>query len=169
MRMPVLVFEVPAGMRGVEEWAFPLMLAGSPLAATWVRNLLPQQGRAMFDRLASDKAYRDQYHAQIRDSLARAFFQKLANDDQLQAELLKLWQETAVPLQRDNWDRFRRAFSDSLETVRLDVRAISGYEYRDSPATIAPHIRRFLGRVNARAGAPRRKPPVAPTLSGPAR
>jgi parallel beta-helix repeat protein len=91
----------------------------------------------------------------IPDSTARTYFERLAADEAMQAEVRAAWDGTFVPVFHANEQAFFRAFGDHLRVVRLDVPpmngvpVVTGYEYRDAPELIAPHVRRFLDEVNS--------------------
>jgi imidazolonepropionase-like amidohydrolase len=126
---------------------------GSPLASETVGALRPEDGREHFERLAYDQQYRDRTLAAIPDSAARSYFQRLAGDADLQAQVQQFQEETLVPAEIDHWSAFRRAFAGTLTLVQLDVPAVSGYEYNAAPELIAPHIRRFLDDIQPPVGA----------------
>jgi parallel beta-helix repeat protein len=150
---PALVFVTADGMRGVERENPALMMVGSPLTAEMVRGLRPEDGRAYFERLASDPQYRDRTIDAIPDSVARSYFQRLAADAELQARVQRFQDEILVPAEIAHWGAFRRAFAGGLDLVQLDVPAVSGYEYNSAPELIAPHIRRFLENIRPAGGA----------------
>jgi pimeloyl-ACP methyl ester carboxylesterase len=86
----------------------------------------------------------------VPDSAARTYFERLATDEAMEAEVRAAWDGTFVPVFRANERAFFRAFGNHLRVVRLDVPlmngvpVVTGYEYRDAPELIEPHIRRFL-------------------------
>jgi pimeloyl-ACP methyl ester carboxylesterase len=145
---PALVFAGPDGMRGREGASLPLMLVGSPRAAEAVA-MWPEDGRGHFERLANDRQYRDQALAQIPDSIARTYFQRLAGDDELQAQVQQYHQETIIPAEEAHWESFKSAFGGNLTVVQLDA-PVSGYEYHATPGLVVPHIRQFLEEIGAR-------------------
>jgi pimeloyl-ACP methyl ester carboxylesterase len=152
--VPALTFMKPDGTRGFDDLAFPLVMVGSPRVAEVVAEMVKTMGDRnpdvrYFARLQEDKAFRDQRLAAIQHPEARAYFQRLAADPTMQAEIARVWSE-AMPAERANWAAFRRALGDRLHVVELDVPAISGYEYKTAPDLIEPHIRRFLEGVGAR-------------------
>jgi pimeloyl-ACP methyl ester carboxylesterase len=151
---PALTFMKPDGTRGFDDLAFPLVMVGSPRVAEVVAEMVKTMGDRdpdvrYFARLQEDEAFRDQRLAAIQHPEARAYFQRLAADSTMQAEIALAWSE-AMPAERANWAAFRRALGDRLRVVELDVPAISGYEYKTAPDLIEPHIRRFLDGVGAR-------------------
>jgi pimeloyl-ACP methyl ester carboxylesterase len=149
IRAPALVFAGPDGMKGVEGESLPLMLVGSPLAAGVVSAMLPEDGRGHFERLANDRQYRDQALSQIPDSIARTYFQRLAGDHELQAQVQQYHEETIIPAEEAHWESFKSAFVGNLTVVQLDA-PVSGYEYHATPGLIVPHIRQFLEEIGAR-------------------
>jgi pimeloyl-ACP methyl ester carboxylesterase len=149
IRAPALVFVGPDGMRGVESESLPLMLVGSPRAAEAVNAMRPEDGRVHFERLANDRRYRDQTLSQVPDSIARTYFQQLADDDELQAKVQQYHEETMVPAEHAHWQLFISAFAGNVSFVQLDV-PVSGYEYHAAPGILVPHIRHFLEEIGRR-------------------
>jgi len=115
--VPALTFVGQSGTRGMELRPFPLLAA----------RMLAERGGA-----------------RIADSAARTFLERLASDDELQAEVARAWREHVAPAIVANEQAFRRAFGSSLQVVQLSVPLVSGYEYRDRPGLILAHIRAFL-------------------------
>jgi uncharacterized protein (TIGR02246 family) len=93
-----------------------------------------------------------QARAFFPDSLAAAYFQRLAADEEMQERGRFFWRDTVEPAQRAAEAAFHRAFGDALRTVPVEARAI-GYGYRDAPDLIYPHIRQFLRDVHLTPGA----------------
>jgi proline iminopeptidase len=77
------------------------------------------------------------------DPVARAYFERLAADEEMQERGRVFWREVVVPAQRAAEEAFHRAFGNVLRTAAVESRAI-GYGYRDAPELIYPHIRAFL-------------------------
>jgi pimeloyl-ACP methyl ester carboxylesterase len=153
--VPALTFVTPDGTRGFDDLAFPLVMVGSPRVADVVAEMVKAMGDhdpdvRYFARLQEDEAFRDERLAAIQHPEARAYFQRLAADTAMQAEMARYWSEEVMLPERANWAAFRRAFGERLRVVELDVHSISGYEYRTAPGLIEPHIRRFLDDVGAR-------------------
>jgi parallel beta-helix repeat protein len=125
--VPALTFVNLEGTRGLERSYYPLEVA----------ELVASGGLA------------------IPDSTARTYFERLAADEAMQAEVRAAWDGTFVPVFHANEQAFFRAFGDHLRVVRLDVPlmngvpVVTGYEYRDAPELVEPHIRRFLEEVNS--------------------
>jgi pimeloyl-ACP methyl ester carboxylesterase len=153
--VPALTFVTPDGTRGYDDFAFPLVMVGSPRVADAVAEMVKARGDQdpdvrYFARLQEDQAFRDERLAAIQHPEARAYFQRLAADTAMQAEVARYWSEEVMPPEQANWAAFRRAFAERLRVVELHVPDISGYEYRTAPGLIEPHIRRFLDDVGAR-------------------
>jgi imidazolonepropionase-like amidohydrolase/pimeloyl-ACP methyl ester carboxylesterase len=173
--VPALAFVARSGTMGQEHAITALALVGSPLMREVRSQMPPSPVRDHLERLAADEAFRRRELEQIPDPAARAYFLRLAADDSLQAEVQRHHEETIRPAVLEGQEEFRRAFGEYLHLVRLNVEQVVGYEYRDAPELIEPHVRRFLERVNAaEAGSGERftgvmsKPPSA-TGSGPGR
>jgi parallel beta-helix repeat protein len=89
----------------------------------------------------------------IPDSTARTYFERLAADEAMQAEVRAAWDGTFLPHFRANERAFVRAFADHLRAVRLDVPpmngvpVVTGYEYLTAPELIEAHVRSFLEEV----------------------
>jgi len=84
------------------------------------------------------------------DALSRSYFQRLATDAQLQAEVQLFYQDAFAPA----WQAAERAFFDAFSdhrVVRLEGQdPRSYYQYRDAPELIYSHIRDFLDATVAR-------------------
>jgi pimeloyl-ACP methyl ester carboxylesterase len=153
--VPALTFVTPDGTRGYDDFAFPLVMVGSPLVSDAVAAMAAAKGAQdpdvrYFARLQADETFRDERLAAIQHPEAQAYFQRLAADPAMQAEVARFWSENVMGPERANWAAFRRAFGERLRVVELDVPDISGYEYRTAPDLIEPYIRRFLDSVGAR-------------------
>jgi predicted TIM-barrel fold metal-dependent hydrolase len=96
----------------------------------------------------------------IADPEAKAFLKRLASDEELQRRVRASWKENVVPALRENEKAFKQAFGEDLRVVKLDVPFVSGYQYKNAPASIEPHIRTFLKELRARESAQ----PPAPTV-----
>lgn len=79
----------------------------------------------------------------IADPTARAFPERLSEDETLQAEVAMDWAERVAPTIIEKERTFQLAFGDNLQVVRLCVPLVTGYEDRDRPALIRPQIRAF--------------------------
>lgn len=79
------------------------------------------------------------------DPVAKEYFSALAADtaraDELRARLADFDPE-------GHREAFERVFGERMTIVRLEVPAVSGYEYDEAPNLIYPHIRRFLRELN---------------------
>jgi predicted TIM-barrel fold metal-dependent hydrolase len=89
----------------------------------------------------------------IADPEAKAFLKRLASDEELQRRVRASWKENVVPALRENEKAFKQAFGEDLRLVKLDVPSVSGYQYKNAPASIEPHIRSFLKELTARESA----------------
>jgi pimeloyl-ACP methyl ester carboxylesterase len=152
--VPALTFVPPDDARELMNAIVPpLVETGSPLMADLVAEMArrtgdtPQPVVAFFSRLQTDKTFRDAQLASIEDLEARAYFQRLAADEGMQAEMARYWAERIQPASDANWASFRRAFGGRLRVVELDV---PGWMYLMAPDLIEPHIRRFLDDLGAR-------------------
>jgi pimeloyl-ACP methyl ester carboxylesterase len=160
MPVPALLLERSSGMRGVETWNLALMLVGSPHAAETIASLPPQHGRAHYERLLSDVAFRQAQLAQIPDPEVRTFFERLAADEDLQAQVQRFHEESGIPAEIAHWEAFRRGMGENLRSMQLDLPLLTGYEYHDAPELIVPHIRDFLDDVSARERSRSESPPA---------
>jgi pimeloyl-ACP methyl ester carboxylesterase len=148
---PALAFVARSGPMGQERGIGALALVGSPLMSEVRSEMPPSPVRDYLERLATDEAFRAEQIEQIQDPEARAYFRRLAADDALQAEVYRHHEKVIRPAVRAGQEKFRRAFQD-LRLVRLDVSQVIGYEYRDAPELIEPHVRRFLDEVGGGGG-----------------
>jgi pimeloyl-ACP methyl ester carboxylesterase len=144
IRVPALAFVARSGTKGSEQGIGALALVGSPLMDDVRSRMPPSPARDYLERLATDRDFRDQQLGQITDPEAREYFIRLADDAALQERILRYHEEVVEPALRAGQERFRRAFGENLQLVPLDLAQVVGYEYRDSPELIEPHIRRFL-------------------------
>ncbi|HUE76347.1 MAG TPA: alpha/beta fold hydrolase [Longimicrobiales bacterium] len=149
--LPALAFVARSGTRGGERWVSALSLVGSPLLGELYREMPPSPWRDHLERLVAEEAYRLQELGQIADPAARAYLLRLAGDEALQAAVYRHHQEVIRPALLAGQEEFRRAFGDDLRLVRLHVPQVEGYEYRDAPELIEPHVRRFLEEVSQTA------------------
>jgi pimeloyl-ACP methyl ester carboxylesterase len=152
--LPALTFVPPDDARQLMNTIVtPLVEVGSPLMADVMAEMAramgdtPQPVVAFFSRLQTDEAFRNAQLASIEDPEARAYFQRLAADEGMQAEMARYYAERIQPASDANWAEFRRAFGEHLRVVELDV---PGWVYIMAPDLIEPHIRRFLDDVGAR-------------------
>lgn len=148
IHVPALAFAGRSGLIGYERFSWALALTGSALMSDFHAELPPSPATDYLRRLVEDTTFRDESIAAVGDTAARAFLVRLAGDPDLQAEVFRYQQDTVRPALIAGQERFRRAF-DELRLVPLDVAVIYGYEYRDAPDLIAPHIRRFLDEIAA--------------------
>jgi uncharacterized protein (TIGR02246 family) len=81
------------------------------------------------------------------DSLARAFYLRLAADAELQEDVRAVYRDLVAPAAETAETAFRRAFGERLHIVPVDDHALV-YGYRDAPDLIYPHIRDFLDEVS---------------------
>ncbi|MGI9037471.1 MAG: alpha/beta fold hydrolase [Gemmatimonadota bacterium] len=150
--VPVLAFTGRSGTIGYEGVSEPLWVVGSPLLRDVYREMPPSPLRDWMERLVEDETYRNESLEQIPDSTARAHLLRLAADDSLQAALQSYQQEVVGPALVAGQEQFRQAFGDDLRLVRLPAPMVEGYEYRDAPQRIEPHIRRFLDELRREQG-----------------
>ena len=150
IRVPALAF-VDRGGTG-DGWGLSYALAnvGSPRIADVVQDPGFTIQAAGLRRLITDEAFRNEQLDSITDSVARAYFHRLAEDDELQAEVQRYHEQVILPSVLASQQKFKRAFGDNLEVVQLDVPLVTGYAYRDSPEVIYPHIRLFLKTIRER-------------------
>lgn len=86
----------------------------------------------------------------ITDPEARAFFELLAEDEELEEQVRASWEDIVIPAVRANEEAFRRAFGDDLRVVELSLPFVTGYEDMNAPELIEPHIRQFLAEIRQR-------------------
>jgi pimeloyl-ACP methyl ester carboxylesterase len=162
--VPALTFVPPDDARALMNAIVPpLVDIGSPLMADLMAEMArrtgdtPQPVVAFFSRLQTDRTFRDAQLASIEDPEARAYFQRLAADEGMQAEMARYWAERIQPASEANWASFQRAFGERLRVVELDV---PGWIYIMAPDLIEPHIRHFLEKVSARERSRSEAPPT---------
>ena len=83
------------------------------------------------------------------DAAAKEYFAALAADSARADDLRRRLGDLSGAA---NLEAFERAFGARMTIVRLDVPAVSGYEYQQAPDLIHPHIRRFLEAVERTRG-----------------
>ena len=145
--VPALAFANRSGWIGYERFSWPLALVGSPLMRDFYKDLPPSPATDYLRRLVDDPEFRDESLSRIQDSTARAFFTHLVNDPEKQDKIWRYQQETVREALFEGQEKFRRAFGNRLRLVALDVSVIYGYEYRDAPDLIEPHIHSFLKEI----------------------
>ena len=152
IRVPALAF-VDRGGTG-DGWGLSYALAkvGSPAVADVVQDPRFTVNAAHLRRLIADKTFRNEQLASIPDSVSRAYFQRLAEDDELQADVQRYHKQVILPSVLASQQKFKHAFGDNLEVVQLDVPLVTGYAYRDSPELIYPQVRLFLKKVRELEG-----------------
>lgn len=88
------------------------------------------------------------------DSVSRTFFERWAANDSMQAQVRTVWDTLFAPIMLETERRFLDGFGPNLHVARVDVAningaaVVTGYEYRDAPELVYPHIRRFLEGIN---------------------
>lgn len=147
IQVPVLGFVDRGGTGDGWGLSFALAKVGSPRVADVVQDPKFTVRAAHLRRLITDKAFRNESLDLIPDSAARAYFHRLAGDDELQAEVQRYHEQVILPSVLASQQKFKHAFGDNLEVVQLDVPLVTGYAYRDSPEVIYPQIRLFLKKI----------------------
>ncbi len=145
--VPALAFTARSGSLGWEELSFSLLLVGSPLLSEYLDDPPDSPFINYARRLAADEEFRLQQLEQIEDSLVRAFMTDFADDPARQEKVQQYHNEIVLPARITGRERFQQALGENLRLVSLDISAIEGYEYRDSPELIVHHIRSFLEEV----------------------
>lgn len=90
----------------------------------------------------------------FRDAEARAYFERLATDDALRAQVTAFQDEVVGRRVSAHEEAFRRAFGETLRVESLDVERLVQPAFRSSPELIYAPIERFLDDVRAQAGRP---------------
>lgn len=148
INIPALVFIPHGGPFTTETGTAALLFAGSPLVED-IRNAFPPSGLKDFlIRLANDQKFRDDQMNNIEDSVARAYFTKLANDIEAQRKVYDYYKAHIQPAEQAAKEAFVEALGENLQFVRLNIAEVSGYEYRDNPDLIIDHIKVFLKQVS---------------------
>jgi parallel beta-helix repeat protein len=98
------------------------------------------------------------------DSLARAFYLRLAADGEMREDVRAVYRDLVAPAYETAETAFRQAFGKRLHIVQVTDRALV-YGYRDAPDLIYPHIRDFLDEVSARERSRSETPPAGVTGS----
>lgn len=150
IQVPALVFVDRGGAGNGWGLSYALAKVGSSRVADVIQDPKFTIRAAQLRRLITDKAFRDESLEAIPDSIAHAYFRRLAEDDELQAEVLRYHEEVIIPSVLASQKKFKHAFGHNLEVIRLDVPLVTGYAYRDAPDVIYPHTRRFLKRIRNR-------------------
>lgn len=150
IQVPALAFVDRRGTGDAWAVSTALMLAGSPLVADVINDPGFSIQPAHFRRILADEAFRRAQLDLISDPDARAYFHRLAEDAELQADVQNYHEQVVLPSVLASQDTFRQAFGDNVDVVQLDVPLVTGYAYRDSPELILPHIRLFLRQFNGR-------------------
>jgi len=147
-----LAFVARSGTIGYERHSEALVLVGSPFMADLLRDLPASPFADFIRRPSEDPAFRAQMLESIQDPEARTLLLHLADDPGLQEEVWQYQQEVVAPALEEGQTRFREAFGDHLRIARLDVPILHGYEYRDAPDLVEPHLRRFLAELVEQEG-----------------
>ncbi len=148
IQVPALAFVDRGGTGGGWGVSFALAMVGAPSVTSMVQDPKFSIRPAHLRRLISDKAYRNEQLDRISDSDARAYFHRLAEDSDRQADVQRYHEEVILPSILASQDKFKHAFGDNVGVVQLDVPLVTGYAYRDSPELIFPHIQLFLNQIN---------------------
>jgi len=147
IQVPALGFVDRGGTGDGWGLSFALAMVGSPRVADVVQDPKFTVQAAHLQRLITDKAFRNESLDLIPDSVAREYFHRLAEEDELQAEVQRYHEQVILPAVLASQQKFKHAFGDNLEVVRLDVPLVTGYAYRDAPDLIYPQIRLFLEKI----------------------
>lgn len=146
--VPALAFVARSGTTGNERGIGALALVGSPLMSEVRGEMAESPERDYLERLATDEEFRSRNLNQIQDSVAREYLLRLATDSVLQLEIFRYHQDVILPAMQAGQEQFVRAFGDNLKLVRLEVSHVIGYEYRNSPDLLYPHVRSFVDGLN---------------------
>lgn len=133
INVPALTFVSSTGTRGMENQSKLLLKVAGQVTEGKFPDSVPEGKEDWFE-----------------DSEARAFFERLADDESLQQRVQTAWEEQVVPAFLENEKAFKRAFGDDLRVVQLDVPFVTGYAYMNAPERIVQPIRDFLNEVRAR-------------------
>jgi pimeloyl-ACP methyl ester carboxylesterase len=131
--VPALTFVSNTGMRGYKNWNDLLLKTAENVTDGKNLDLVPDGKEDWFE-----------------NPEARAFFERLAEDEELQEQVKISWKVNVVPAARKNEQLFKKAFGDDLQVVHLDVPVVTGYSYMNAPGRIEQPIREFLAEVRAR-------------------
>jgi pimeloyl-ACP methyl ester carboxylesterase len=152
IHVPALVFVDRGGAGNGWGVSIALVLVGSPFVADVLQDPTFSIQPANYRRLLTDKAFRHDQLNLISDSDARAYFHRLAEDSDLQADVQRYHKEVILPSILASQNKFKQAFGNNVDVVQLDVALVTGYAYRDSPELIVPHIQLFLSRIKGQDG-----------------
>ena len=150
LEVPTLTFVDRRGAGNGWGVSIALVLAGSPLVGDAINDPGFSIQPAHFRRMIADEAYRYAQLDLIADKDARAYFRRLAEDAEFQADVQRHHQQVILPAILASQDKFKQAFGNKIDVVELDVPLVTGYAYRDSPELILPHIQLFLGKIYGR-------------------
>ncbi|WP_297336853.1 alpha/beta hydrolase [Algoriphagus sp.] len=146
--VPALFFTNKDGRLGYEKDVAALLVAGSPLMDEVRQSFPPSPLREDLDRRVTDSVYRAAQFDRMQDSIARAFFYKLAADPVMQREVLDFQIETVYPALIAAQDRMKKAFGANAQLVKLDTPIVVDYAYRDAPDLILGDLIEFLKELD---------------------
>jgi pimeloyl-ACP methyl ester carboxylesterase len=90
----------------------------------------------------------------FRDAEARAYFERLAEDEALREQVSEFQDEVVGPRIRQHGEAFRRAFGEKLRVESLDVPRLAPPVFRSSPELFHTPIERFLADIRGEVGRP---------------
>lgn len=148
LKVPALAFVSRSGLKNTEIGAAALLFIGSPLMEDVRNELPPSPTKDFLVRIAAEEDFRNEQINSIRDSVARSYFKKLADDISLQEKVYEYYRTYVKPAELAARQSFIDAFGEQLQLVRIDADEVIGYEYRDSPELIVEQLRAFILELN---------------------
>jgi pimeloyl-ACP methyl ester carboxylesterase len=97
----------------------------------------------------------------FRDAEARAYFERLAEDETLRARVAAFQDEVVGPRAKAHEQAFRRAFGEHLRVQSIDIPRLTPPAFRSSPELIYAPVEHFLDDIRARTPRPA---PVRPAM-----
>jgi pimeloyl-ACP methyl ester carboxylesterase len=90
----------------------------------------------------------------FRDAEARAYFERLAEDEALREQVSEFQHDVVGPRIRQHTQAFRQAFGENLRVESLDVPRLARPVFRSSPELFHTPIERFLADIRGQGGRP---------------
>ncbi|MFH4967428.1 alpha/beta hydrolase [Gaetbulibacter sp. M240] len=149
IEVPALAIVNRNGRQGSEKGLGALVFIGSPFMEDVRNEIPPSRTKDLLNRIADDPKFRGELITNIKDSVARNYFLKLANDTIMQKKAYKYHTQFTYPATLEAQEKLKTAFGKNLQLAKINVNQIVGYEYRDSPELIIKPINEFLKQINS--------------------
>lgn len=149
IEVPALAIVNRNGRQGSEKGLGALVFIGSPFMEDVRNEIPPSRTKDLLNRIADDPKFRGELINNIKDSVARNYFLKLADDTIMQKKVYKYHTQFTYPATLEAQEKLKTAFGKNLQLAKINVNQIVGYEYRDSPELIIKPIKEFLKQINS--------------------